>query len=390
VFDEVEEAAVAASVATKSADAPRNTNRVFLVGLSVKEQPQARGATLSIEDSLDELAQLAETAGLEVAGRLHQNVVAPDRRTYIGSGKLQELLEQARSLDVDTVIFDSELRPSQARNIERQAAENGGTPVRVCDRVELILDIFRQRAATREGFLQTQLARVQYQLPRLTRLWSHLERQSGGGGLAAKGMGESQLEIDKRLLRVQAARIREKLESVRTHRAVHRLRRAAAPLPVIALCGYTSAGKSTLTNLLTDAEIYADAKLFSTLDPTTRRTLMPSGQAVLITDTVGFIQARACMGRRSYSLLTTCVCSACVSTRAETAHAARGAFARGATRPRVACTHMPHSGVSLHHRRRSGPRWRRFRRRRSCCTLWMRRASTSRPTLLPSRASWRS
>ncbi len=274
VFEEAEQVVAARAVAPVVA-APRQKNRALLVGVALKNQTRAGGATLSLDDSMDELAYLADTAGLEVVGRIKQNLVTPCTRTYIGSGKLLELLEQARSLDADTIIFDNELRPSQARNVERLINADGANAdganadvtlatCRIVDRVELILDIFRQRAATREGFLQVMLARIEYQLPRLTRLWSHLERQSGGGGLAAKGMGESQLEIDKRLLRVQAARIREKLESVRTHRAVHRLRRAAAPLPVVALCGYTSAGKSSLTNLLTSADIFTDPKLFST------------------------------------------------------------------------------------------------------------------------------
>ena len=313
VFDEAEEAlAEGAQSGSVGHDTIRVRNRAYLVGVSFKQRPRATVAapTLSIEDSLDELAQLADTAGLEVCGRIFQNLSAPDNRTYVGTGKLEELLEQARSLDVDTLIFDDELRPSQARNVERVANVAGGS-VRIVDRVELILDIFRQRAATREGFLQTQLARVNYQLPRLTKLWQHLERQTGGGGLATKGMGESQLEVDKRLLRLQATRIKEKLERcatpcqarawrllsphawyrVRTHRALHRMRRASAPLPVVALCGYTSAGKSTLLNLLTNADAYTDPQLFATLDPTTRRAIVPgSGQALLITDTVGFIQ----------------------------------------------------------------------------------------------------
>ena len=312
VFDEAEEAAaVSAESGSVGHDTMRVRNRAYLVGVSFKQRPRAAVAvpTLSIEDSLDELAQLADTAGLEVCGRIFQNLSAPDNRTYVGTGKLEELLEQARSLDVDTLIFDDELRPSQARNVERVANAAGGS-VRIVDRVELILDIFRQRAATREGFLQTQLARVNYQLPRLTKLWQHLERQTGGGGLATKGMGESQLEVDKRLLRLQATRIKEKLERcvrlrelcprllsprgwrrVRTHRALHRMRRASAPLPVVALCGYTSAGKSTLLNLLTNADAYTDPQLFATLDPTTRRAIVPgSGQALLVTDTVGFIQ----------------------------------------------------------------------------------------------------
>ena len=293
VFDEAEEASAAsAESGSVGHDTIRVRNRAYLVGVSFKQRPRATAAapTLSIEDSLDELAQLADTAGLEVCGRIFQNLSAPDNRTYVGTGKLEELLEQARSLDVDTLIFDDELRPSQARNVERVANAAGGS-VRIVDRVELILDIFRQRAATREGFLQTQLARVNYQLPRLTKLWQHLERQTGGGGLATKGMGESQLEVDKRLLRLQATRIKEKLERVRTHRALHRMRRASAPLPVVALCGYTSAGKSTLLNLLTNADAYTDPQLFATLDPTTRRAIVPgSGQALLVTDTVGFIQ----------------------------------------------------------------------------------------------------
>jgi hypothetical protein len=232
VFEEAELAAEA-SAPVSSQEVRSSRNRAFLVGVAT--QSAAGAATLSIEDSLDELAHLADTAGLEVVGRTFQSLRTPDGRTYVGTGKLQELLEEARSLDVDTLIFDDELRPSQARNVER-AAVAAGSVFRVCDRcvrapatrrashrrpdtscchtssVELILEIFRQRAATREGFLQTQLARTLYQMPRLSRLWTHLERQSGGGGLAAKGMGESQLEIDKRLLRVQAARIREKLE----------------------------------------------------------------------------------------------------------------------------------------------------------------------------------
>lgn len=195
-------------------DVKRVRNRAYLVGVSFKQRPgraSSAAPTLSIEDSLDELAHLADTAGLEVCGRIFQNLSAPDNRCYVGTGKLEELLEQARSLDADTILFDDELRPSQARNVERVANAAGGS-VRIVDRVELILDIFRQRAATREGFLQVQLARIEYQLPRLTKLWQHLERQTGGGGLAVKGMGESQLDIDKRLLKVQRARIQDKLE----------------------------------------------------------------------------------------------------------------------------------------------------------------------------------
>ena len=180
VFEEAEQASVPGRQPTDTLhDVGRVRNRAYLVGVSFKQQrPRASSAVpmLSIEDSLDELAHLADTAGLVVCGRTFQNLSAPDNRTYVGTGKLEELLEQARSLDVDTLIFDDELRPSQARNVERVANAAGGS-VRIVDRVELILDIFRQRAATREGFLQVQLARIAYQLPRLTRLWEHLERQ---------------------------------------------------------------------------------------------------------------------------------------------------------------------------------------------------------------------
>ena len=284
VFEEAEEAAErAAPRGTHEVATPRN--RAFLVGVTYKRAPRGGSATLSIEESIEELAQLATTAGLEVVGRTFQRLEAPDSKSYVGSGKLLELADEARSLGADTLLFNDELRPSQARNVERIVEG-----VRVCDRFELILDVFRQRAATREGWLQVQLARVMYQMPRTTKLWQHLDRQSGGGGAAVKGMGERQLEIDKRLLREQAARIREKLESVRTHRAVHRLRRASAPVPVVALCGYTSAGKSTLLNTVSGADVLTDAALFSTLDPTTRRATIPGGPTVLFTDTVGFVE----------------------------------------------------------------------------------------------------
>lgn len=213
----------------------------------------------------------------------------PQRRFFLGSGKAEEVLAHARALNADTLVFDDELSPSQGRNIERLAGETSGgaAPVRVCDRTALILDVFSQRAATREGVLQTKLAQLAYQTPRLNRMWSHLDRV-GGGGLATKGAGEAQLEIDKRLLKEQAARLREKLEAVRTHRALHR--RSRAGTPVLALCGYTSAGKSTLLNTLCGCGVLAEAALFSTLDPTTRRAATPQGQEVLISDTVGFIQ----------------------------------------------------------------------------------------------------
>ena len=282
VLDEADEAL--ADVEEQPSIPLGEAERVYLVGAELKDKSKAKANTLPLEESLDELAQLSETAGLKVVGRAVQRLGSLDRRTYIGSGKVAEVLEHARALSVNTVIFDDELSPSQARNIERLA---GDTDIRVTDRTALILDVFSTRAATAEGRLQTQLAQVLYQLPRLTRMWTHLERQSGG---KTKGAGELQLEIDKRLLREQAARLRAKIEDVRRHREVYRQRRAEASVPILTLVGYTSAGKSALLNKLTDAAVLSDAMLFATLDPTTRRCEMPSGHACLITDTVGFVQ----------------------------------------------------------------------------------------------------
>eukprot|EP00887_Chlorella_sp_A99_P002959 scaffold24.g2959.t1 len=262
----------------------------------------------SIEESLGELSRLAETAGLEVVGYTYQQLEEVNPRTFVGSGKVQEIRSAVAASGAETVIFDDELSPGQARNLERALGET----VRLCDRTALILDIFSQRAATREGKLQVELAQTEYQLPRLTRMWTHLERQSGGGQV--KGMGEKQIEVDRRLLKGRIARLKRELDEVRTHRKAYRQRRAQAPIPVIALVGYTNAGngarhrspaptclrhadlapdragKSTLLNTLTGAGVTAEDKLFATLDPTTRRVELHSGQEVLISDTVGFIQ----------------------------------------------------------------------------------------------------
>ena len=189
---------------------------------------------------------------------------------------------------VDTVIFDTELTPRQNRNIEQFLDGK----VQVCDRTMLILDIFSQRARTAEGQLQVEMAQLEYQLPRLSRMWTHLERQTGGGGAGGqvKGMGEKQIEIDKRLLRDRIQFLKKKVDKVKTHRSLYRERRKETPVPVISLVGYTNAGKSSLLNVLTAAEVYAENQLFATLDPTTRRFPLPNGKEVLVTDTVGFIQ----------------------------------------------------------------------------------------------------
>lgn len=255
--------------------------RAFLVGVAQKGHRDK--FAYNIHESLEELGRLAETAGLEVVGQTFQNLESVSPRTYIGSGKTLEVEGAVDELDADTVIFDDELTGGQLRNLERA----WGDKIRLCDRTALILDIFSQRAATKEGQLQVELAQSEYQLPRLTRMWTHLERQAGG---QTKGMGEKQIEVDKRILRTRMAQLKRSLEDVRAHRKQYRERRAEAAVPVVALVGYTNAGKSTLLNCLTEAAVVAEDKLFATLDPTTRRVSLPSTKQVLLTDTVGFIQ----------------------------------------------------------------------------------------------------
>ncbi|ACO64028.1 predicted protein [Micromonas commoda] len=240
-----------------------------------------------MEDSLAELAELAQSAGLEVVATLTQRMKHPHSGTYVGKGKLREL-RRLRDPTVDTVIFDTELTPRQNRNIEQYLDGK----VRVCDRTMLILDIFSQRARTAEGQLQVEMAQLEYQLPRLSRMWTHLDRTAGGGGAGGqvKGMGEKQIEIDKRLLRDRIQFLKKKLDKVKTHRMLYRDRRKETPVPVVSLVGYTNAGKSSLLNALTAADVYAEDQLFATLDPTTRRFPLPNGKDVLVTDTVGFIQ----------------------------------------------------------------------------------------------------
>ena len=248
----------------------------------------------SVEDSLNELATLARTAGAEVVGTMVQRLHHPDVATYLGKGRLQELAEMEKQPGFDLVIFDDELSPSQQRSLEKILH------ARVLDRTALILDIFAQHAHTREGRLQVELAQLEYRLPRLTGRGTELSRLGGGtrsagaggvgGAIGVRGPGETKLEIDRRRIRSRIAELREEIEGVREQRLLHRQQRAAQSIPVIAVVGYTNAGKSTLFNALTESEVLVENKLFATLDPTTRLLLLPGNQQVLLTDTVGFMQ----------------------------------------------------------------------------------------------------
>ncbi len=241
-----------------------------------------RGALLPAEESLQELAELARTAGAEVVGTTTQHLHHPHPATYIGKGKVEEVAEARTNLDANVVIFDDELSPSQQRNLEKALG------VKVIDRTALILDIFATRAHTAEGRLQVSLAQMQYLLPRLAGQWSHLERMEGAIG--TRGPGETQIETDRRLIRSRISRIKRELEDVRTRRSLYRRQRERAGVPVVALVGYTNAGKSTVMRTLSGADVLAEDRLFATLDPVTRRLRLPTGETVLLTDTVGFIQ----------------------------------------------------------------------------------------------------
>ena len=264
--------------------------RAFLVGVELYQQP----GLLTLEDSLTELALLSDTAGLNVVGDLTQKLNHPHVETYIGPGKVEELKALAEETLAQVVVFDDELSPRHQRELEKSLGAN----IRVLDRTALILDIFAQHANTSEGMLQVELAQYEYYLPRLTRQWTHLARQAGGGGgragstggVGLRGPGETQLEVDRRQIRNRIANLKKQIEKVRAHRERYRAQRKRARLPTVALVGYTNAGKSTLLNRLAKAEVYVADQLFATLDPTTRRVELPGGYQALFTDTVGFIQ----------------------------------------------------------------------------------------------------
>ncbi|MEI6034320.1 MAG: GTPase HflX [Verrucomicrobiae bacterium] len=256
---------------------PRPSEKTLLVGLE-----HGGVSRWDIEDSLGELRQLAATAGAQVVGTVVQRLERPTAPYYIGKGKAEEIARECEEKEITSIIFDDELSPAQGRNLEVLTAR------KVLDRTQLILDIFAQRARTKEGRLQIELAQLQYLLPRLTRMWTHLSRQSGGIG--TRGPGETQLEVDRRRVQERIARLERDLKEVRKNRGVQREGRLRRNWPVASLVGYTNAGKSSLLNRLTGAGVPAEDKLFATLDPTTRQVTLPNRQKILLTDTVGFIR----------------------------------------------------------------------------------------------------
>ncbi len=237
----------------------------------------------NVDDSLDELEQLAATSGVDVAGRITQKLSQPNSTTLVGKGKISEIRELKEKLGADLLLFDEELTPSQQRNLEDLF------DTKILDRTALILDIFARHAQTREGSLQVELAQLEYRLPRLTRMWTHLSRQAVGG-VGLRGPGETQLEVDRRRANERISKLKGELKEVHAHRELYRQKRRREGVPVVALVGYTNAGKSTLLNALSDSQVRAENVLFATLDPTTRLIRLPDGQEALLTDTVGFIQ----------------------------------------------------------------------------------------------------
>lgn len=262
----------------------KKKERAILAGLSANSMDEHERST---DISMEELKALVETAGGETVAMLMQNRPSPDPRSFIGDGKVQELKALIAMNDCDLAVFDNELSPSQMRVLSEELG------VKVLDRSGLILDIFAQRARTREGQLQVELAQYKYLLPRLTGMWTHLVRQTASGGrspIGTRGPGETQLETDRRHIRRKMQKLEEELEAVRKVRSTQRRRREKNALPVVALVGYTNTGKSTLLNCLTGADIPANDRLFDTLDTTTRRLRIDETQEVLLSDTVGFIR----------------------------------------------------------------------------------------------------
>jgi GTP-binding protein HflX len=250
--------------------------KAVLVGLETQD------TQWNIEETMAELVQLADTAGASAVAEVLQKRQRPDSRLYVGKGKAEEIRLIVEETGADLVIFDDELSPSQKRNLEELL------DTRVVDRTALILDIFAQRAKTREGKLQVELAQLSYLLPRL--MGKGIELSRLGGGIGTRGPGETKLEVDRRRIRKRISDVKQEIEEMKKTRTLHRKARQAVPLPIVTLVGYTNAGKSTLLNTLTDAGVFAEDKLFATLDPTTREVVLQDGSRFLLTDTVGFIQ----------------------------------------------------------------------------------------------------
>lgn len=260
-------------------DTAQEQERALLVACTQRGQGQERTAEM-----VDELAELAGTYGAEVVDRMIVRLGDPNPRYLIGSGNVEKIIQAVHSQQCNLLIFDEELTPAQQRNWEKKAK------IPVIDRHGLILEIFAQRASTREAVLQIELARAEYMLPRLKGGWTHLSRQRGGGAGARGGEGEKQLELDSRMVREQIAKLKAELKTVQKRRAEQRKKRQSVPVPTASIVGYTNAGKSSLLNRMTHAKVLVEDKLFATLDPTTRRVELPNNQIMLLTDTVGFVR----------------------------------------------------------------------------------------------------
>lgn len=285
-------------VGVEDVAAKRRTSKMDPSGLLASE---TEPVYFTLEESLTEMRELVKTAGLELVGEITQRLQQINPKTYIGTGKIEEAKALLESKGCNTICFDAELTPGQQKALEnafnRNVIQNDflvqGGEIKVIDRTALILDIFAQHAKTREGKLQVDLALHEYRKPRLTRMWTHLERQSGSGGVGLRGPGETQLEIDKRLVRDRIITLKNKIDEVQEQRSIHRRGRQRMGLPILSLVGYTNSGKSTMLNFLTRSGVLAESMLFATLDPTTRKVKLPGLKThpeVLLTDTVGFIQ----------------------------------------------------------------------------------------------------
>jgi len=259
---------------------PRMVERAMLIGITLPGEDNVTTRSL-----LDELRELVTTLGIGIQHEVQLSIRKPQAKFLLGTGKAEEMIEQAKAHNCDVIVFDNELTPAQQRNWEQAADDK----ILVIDRQEVILDIFGKRAQTKEAVLQVELARLEYNLPRLKSAWTHLSRQRGGGS-TQRDAGETQQELDQRMVRTQITRVKRELESVIQHRHVQRKKRMTVPVPTCAIVGYTNAGKSSLLNQLTNSDILVEDKLFATLDPTSRRCPLPSGQPLIITDTVGFVR----------------------------------------------------------------------------------------------------